>query len=498
MSDDRYAFLKINSLKGRVLPTSDHCLSALGLLTDLGGGRPFWVGLFFGLILFAGLGQPALAREIAGPNSKQSLLPIITPNYAYRQSIFGAQMNGVIDESQGLSQAVKGGVYWVRFDAFDWHRIEPVQTVPSTFRWENVAEDSLVRAAQNGFKVIAVVKYTPGWAQKYPGSACGPIKSTAFAEFAEFLTAVVNRYKAPPYNIKYWELGNEPDAPIWYNKSVFGCWGEVNDPYFGGEYYAQMLKAAYPAIKAADPQAQVLIGGLLLDNPDKNTKNTPRFLEGILRGGGGPFFDVVSFHSYSYFWGTVGHMSNLNWPGSITGIPEKTFFIKNVLSRHGLANKTLMLTETALHCDIESPECLKTQSVFATRAYIEGLALGLQSVVYYSMRNDYRGLGLIRQNFTLRPAYQAYKTASSFLTKARYLRPATGYPSGIAGHSFLSFLYTPLDIIWSADGTVKTVPLPPGSSALDFNGNPLSHVSGTIAVDYGPVYILKTKNRRNS
>jgi len=170
----------------------------------LGGGRPFWVGLFFGLILFAGLGQPALAREIAGPNSKQSLLPIITPNYAYRQSIFGAQMNGVIDESQGLSQAVKGGVYWVRFDAFDWHRIEPVQTVPSTFRWENVAEDSLVRAAQNGFKVIAVIKYTPGWAQKYPGSACGPIKSTAFAEFAEFLTAVVNRYKAPTYNIKQW------------------------------------------------------------------------------------------------------------------------------------------------------------------------------------------------------------------------------------------------------------------------------------------------------
>ena len=191
-------------------------------------------------------------------------------------------------------------------------------------------------------------------------------------------------------------------------------------------------------------------------------------------------------------------MSNLNWPGSVTGIPEKTFFIRDVLSRYGLKNKTLMITEAALHCDIESPECLKTQAVFATRAYIEGLALSLQSVVYYSMRNDYRGLGLLRQNFTPRPAYQAYKTASAFLTKARYLRPATGYPSGIAGHSFLSFLDTPLDIIWSADGAVKTVPLPPGSSALDFNGTPLSHVRGAIPVDYGPVYILKTKSRRNA
>ena len=51
--------------------------------------------------------------------------------------------------------------------------------------------------AENGLKVIAVVKYTPDWAQKYPGSACGPIKSTAFADFAEFLTAPVNRYKEP-------------------------------------------------------------------------------------------------------------------------------------------------------------------------------------------------------------------------------------------------------------------------------------------------------------
>ena len=157
--------------------------------------------------------------------------------------------------------------------------------------------------------------------------------------------SLVNRYKNPPYNIKFWELGNEPDTPVWYTKSVFGCWGDTTDPYFGGEFYAQMLKAAYPAIKAADPQAQVLVGGLLLDNPDVATNNTARFLEGILRGGGGPFFDAVSFHSYSYFWGTVGQMSNPHWPGSVTTIPEKTLFIKDVLNRYGQGYKTLMNTE---------------------------------------------------------------------------------------------------------------------------------------------------------
>ncbi len=93
------------------------------------------IGLIFGLILFVGSGQPAHTQEVADSNSMQTYLPIITHNYVYLPllSIFGAQMNGVIDESQGLSQAVNGGVYWVRFDAFDWDRIEPVQTVPSTF-----------------------------------------------------------------------------------------------------------------------------------------------------------------------------------------------------------------------------------------------------------------------------------------------------------------------------------------------------------------------------
>ena len=37
-----------------------------------------------------------------------------------------------------------------------------------------------------------------------------------------------------------------------------------NDPYYGGGYYAEMLKIVYPQIKAADPEAQILIGGLLL------------------------------------------------------------------------------------------------------------------------------------------------------------------------------------------------------------------------------------------
>ncbi len=343
-------------------------------------------------------------------------------------SIFGAQMNNAIDESQGLSQALNGGVYWVRFDAFEWDRIEPVLTVPSTFHWENVDEASLLRANQNGLKVIAVVKYTPDWAQKYPGSACGPIKSAAFSAFAEFLTEAVNRYKNPPYNIKYWELGNEIDAPVYYARSVFGCWGDEGDPYFGGEYYAQMLKAAYPAIKAADPQAQVLLGGLVLDNPNEIPYSIARFFEGVLRGGGGPFFDLVNFHSYSYFTGIPGLLYNPNWPGSPTSLPEKAAFLKTILTRYGLGNKPLINTETALYCDVNTDPCFETQAVFTAKAYAEGIALGLQGLVYYALKSEWRLTGLLRPDNSPRPSYRAFKTAADFLALAQYRGPACRVP----------------------------------------------------------------------
>jgi len=80
------------------------------------------------------------------------------------------------------------------------------------------------------------------------------------------------------------------------------------DEYYGGGYYAEMLKAVYPAIKEADPQAQVLIGGLLLDcdpthPPEGKDCKPSKFLEGILKNDGGDYFDIISFHGYPPYSG---------------------------------------------------------------------------------------------------------------------------------------------------------------------------------------------------
>ena len=53
--------------------------------------------------------------------------------------------------------------------------------------------------------------------------------------------------------------------------------------------YAQLLEASYPAIKAAEPSATVVLGGL--------TGNDYQFLEGVYQAGGKGSFDAVGVHT---------------------------------------------------------------------------------------------------------------------------------------------------------------------------------------------------------
>jgi hypothetical protein len=257
-----------------------------------------------------------------------------------------------------------------------------------------------------------------------------------------------------------------------------------------------MLKKAYPAIKAADPSAQVLIGGLLLDcdvaNPPPGKDCAPsRFLEGIVRGGGGPYFDIVSYHAYAY-GGTLGVMDNPNWPGAVTAIPEKTAFLRKVLRQYGLGDKRLMNTEAALQCGLDTDECFETQAMYIPRAYAEALALGLEAQLYYAMINEHwRYTGLLRRDLTPKPGYKAYETAVSFLGSARYQGVTANYPPSIEGYSFRqNGTGQRVDIIWSSDGSLQRVTLPSGTSAYNRYGSKLAS-SGEINVDYGPVYIVE-------
>jgi hypothetical protein len=397
---------------------------------------------------------------------------------------------------------------WTRYDELHWDQIEPQFTESPTYNWSPVNEEALARVGEKGYEIIGIIQFAPEWAQKYPPYACGPISELYLDRYAEFVYSLVSRYYQPPYNIHHWELGNEPDAS-WEAvdpHSGFGCWGDGTDPYYGGGYYAEMLKKVYPQIKSADPSASVLIGGLLLDcDPDSPPETQPgsgvlkdcspsKFLEGVLLNGGGDYFDGVSFHSYDYYQNESGKFSNINWDTTGPVLIAKANYLRNLLDSYGYSDKSLINSELALLCgstgqepECNTPEYLNTKASYMAQANAEALVEGLSGNLWFSLRG-WRGSGLVDKSLEKNPAFNAHIFSAEIFNHARYVNDVFSYP-GVKGYEFekpdLIFW-----ILWSQDGVSHSVMLPTIPAGIfDVYGAPLE--SGqTLEVDSSPAYIF--------
>ena len=428
-------------------------------------------------------------------------LPLLAQSYPLPPPIFGTEMKSTSPQYSGL--ASDAGVNWLRFPAFDWDRIQPTRT--STYDWQTVDEVSLRNAAAEGLQIIGTIKFTPEWAQKVTGSFCGPIKQDALEEYAQFLTALVKRYSQEPYNIQYWELGNEPDVdPAWVEpRQIFGCWGDVHDPYYGGGYYAEMLKVAYPAIKAADPRAQVLIGGLLLDcdptHPpqDKNCKPA-KFLEGILRNGGGSYFDIVGFHGYPLYAGNLKWEElDPTWAARGGVVLGRIDFLREVMATYDV-DKPLMHTEGGLLCHPNSPFCnppepefYQQQADYVIWLFVRNWAQGLKATIWYHFEDaGWRYSGLLDENQQPKPAYDALKFLAQELDGATYEKAITRYP-GLRAYEF-SASGKKVWVLWSPDEQPQVISLPENADkAYDKYGMSLTPVEGEVTVK-SPIYVELT------
>jgi len=413
--------------------------------------------------------------------------------------IYGAEMQRIAPE-RGLGLARPAGLYWLRYNGLRWADVEATR---GTRDWENVAdlETQLQEAFNAGLQTILIVRRTPEWAQKVPKSFCSAPKPETLEDLAAFLAEAVSRYKDPPFGVKYWELGNEPDVdPLLVQPdSVFGCWGDEQDPYYGGEYYGQMLQVVYPAIKAADPEAQVLIGGLLLDRDptvDEHPNPPAHFLEGILRGGGGDFFDIVSFHSYVTYDGQLHDWETAlpTWAQRGGTLAGKIDFMEEVLAGYGYA-KSLMLTEAGILCrDCPSPapaDFLEAQAAYLPRVYVRSMAMGLQATIWYTLNGPgWRHGGLLDENQQPRPAYNALQALTWLLANAQYLGPLEQF-AGLEGHAFRRHdAETEIWVLWAPDDTEVSIDLPASlQQAYDLAGAPLSPQNGSLEVGFAPVYL---------
>lgn len=450
------------------------------------------------LALIFSLSSGARLATVSAGSTFTLYLPIVGHNFPV-QTVFGAEL-GQLTTAGGLDQLAATKAGWVRRNAVLWSDVQPT---PGTWYWSALAglESELADASSRGLQTILIVRGTPAWAQKVPGANCGPIAQASLGAFGSFMHDLVARYSVPPYNVKYWEIWNEPDLDpsLVPGDSIYGCWGDHSDPYYGGRYYATMLQTIYPRVKAADPQAQVLVGGLLIDCDPRGPCTAGRwdplrakFLEGILVGGGAPNFDGVSFHAYDVYWGKLGQYGLSHWGSAwnTTGpvVTAKTSFVKSVLASYGVTSKILMNTESGLLlCDSCGDDATfeTSKAYYVAQLYAASIAQGLKADIWYSMYG-WQNSGLLGPGGTPLPAYNAFKFASSELQGIQFSRELSY--AGLKGYE-LDRGDARIWVLWSLDGNPHTITLPGiPYTAFHADGTPFN-VGTSLTVTLEPVYL---------
>ncbi len=288
-------------------------------------------------------------------------------------TVFGTQMYGDTSKNSPYhADLVASQTAWIRSE-ISWLNIEPVNTTPENYNWSSV--DLALAAAKDGcFNLIATQVYAPSWAATSPA---GPIDKTPLTDFAEFMGAVVERFDgdgkadAPGSPVvSHWEMYNEPDAtPILPDQP---SWAKA------GAKYAEMLKAIYPAVKAANPNAQVLMGGIAFDLfEDQGGTFVRSFINEVLQAGGGDYFDIMNFHCYPAF--------AKNWTqNGGTGLPEKTQTMRRILNDYKVT-KPFMITEMGWHNNNAptQPSDNETQARYVVELFVQSLASNIQMAIWW-------------------------------------------------------------------------------------------------------------------
>jgi hypothetical protein len=419
---------------------------------------------------------------------------------------FGFESGVPLTDPTYKQRASELGGSWMRINrTVSWRAMQPVEGGP--INWDVLIpfEEELLISRELGMKPIVVVDDFPDWATIVPNS-CSPLKADKFDDYANFVVQLVNRYRIYEYNVKDWELGNEVDVDpsLVPNGAVWGCWGDIDDlEYYGGDYYGEMVKIVGQAIKQADPNARVWLGGLMVNTP--NTTNPAlgkpeHFLRGVLAVGAAPYFDVVPYHGHTAYYGKLEDDDSLQkggwapWGGGAVGKPR---FIRSIMAEYGV-DKVLSLDEVGVGCIDTSDYCnppvtefYQFQASMAVRYAVRVLSERVESFIWFTLNSpSWRNMGLVYDDQTPRPVYHAYQNLVT-RTKGLTYSGMVNYGEGIEAHEFRSNSKV-LQVIWTDvdENLIILIPQNKFIAAYDRDGNQISVGSNfQIIVGFAPVYL---------
>ena len=340
----------------------------------------------------------------------------------------GPAMGMVADLTWGISRADidrtvadmrSAGVTWVRANQ-NWAAVEADGKGILNQGWLAEVDYAVTRAQAAGIQVLMPLSDgVPYWASADPNKfidAAGVKRwnklwrPTNPADYAAFATSTVNRYKA--MGVRTYEI-----------------WNEQNSPYFwpsgpNAADYTALLKAAYPAIKAADPTATVILGGL--------SKSDYLYLDKLYAAGAAPYFDAVNIHPYT---GSVDPAWCWNQAGTtrfaidaFCGIEE----VRRSMVANGDTAKSIWLTEFGWSTTTSTygvSEAVQATFLTDSLTKVRTSYPYVSHAFWYNFRNTFyynddpaeieANWGLAKTDFSPKPALAAYKAFAASVVPPR-------------------------------------------------------------------------------
>ena len=338
------------------------------------------------------------ALSDAGTSELRPDLPWGMGVYLYRN---GADEAGYKNMDRVAALAQAAGVKWSR-EEFQWGRMEPTRGA-----YDFAFYDRLVDTAnRHGISVYAIVAYWTPWTKPY--------EEEGFKDYCTFLRELVKRYKG---RIKRWEIYNEPNIFFW------------SGPH---DRYPTLLKMAYEAVKAEDPEAQVLgCSTAGIDN---------RFIQMCLDAQAP--FDTLTIHPYR------------------SALHEQTFVNELEATRKQVGGRPVWITEMGWPT-IPGNASERQQAALLARSYLSAIGSGAShNICWYDFRNDgwnpyynEENFGITYQDLTPKPAYRALAAVCRTFQKGQ--PSITRIPIGTTANSVYLFRMGEASAVWSDEVRVR-------------------------------------------
>lgn len=247
---------------------------------------------------------------------------------------------------KALHMIAEAGFKWIRQE-FPWQDIEihgkgdfeDRRHEPYQSAWNKY--DQIVELAEKyDLKIMARLSTPPAWSRALTDTVGTFAPPDNYRDYGDFVEAVARRYR-----------GRIPAYQIWNEPNIYPEWGVYP---INAEEYTALLKEGYTRVKAADPEAIVVMGALAatieLDRVRRyDASGQPTspgglsdvlFLQQLYDAGAAPYFDVLAMQGYGLWSGPTDRRMQprvLNF--------SRPLYVRDVMVRNGDAHKAIWLSE---------------------------------------------------------------------------------------------------------------------------------------------------------